>query len=613
MDIKTLENYNLNDAIKFNPTLNKRLWDDREHLKSDVKKHLLQIADEFCGFLGIDDFNLKDITISGSNASYTYTPNSDIDLHLIIDMPDNPVYKELFDARKSQFNSEHNIKIGGYPVELYVQDSKEPHVSQGIYSILNDKWLSVPKRKKADINDSSVRHKYDCMQNKIEDAIASGDFESMKKVMKRIKSLRKAGLDKSGEFSPENLAFKMLRSQGVIQKLIDARNEAKDRELSLAERNKAKKKYTYGFNEDATLTPDGVNPTTCMFLNEEDKDPETIATDFIHYCVDKLGIETMPRIRFKKDPQWSVRNKTFGRYSDEDHTLIVGLANRHIMDILRTIAHELTHKRQHETQNMPHNAGETGSKWENEANAKAGILMRNYAKMHPEYFDDKPLSEASGYIPTKAQANDPRFKMALTQDVRPGTLGKCANAFMLNTDSQGHPQIANPSGKVDRLVESLQKQLRAFKEDATLTPDGVNPTTCMFLNETDDDMPKMGINVRSDKKSGLDYADMIVDGVKSLETRRSDSLRPYVGKRVGIVRTGNGPAKAIGAVTVGEPIVADVGEFRKLTDKHKVPEGSAFDIQPESVKYLYPMLDPIRFNHEYGVGHGILSRKVNRD
>jgi predicted nucleotidyltransferase len=250
MDITELESYNLADAVKFNDSLNPRLWDKKEHLKPEVREKLLAIADDFRESLGVKDIDLEDITISGSNAAFNYTPNSDIDLHLVVDIPEDEVYKELFDAKKFEYNNQHNIRIGGFPVELYVQDSKEPHVSQGIYSILNDKWLSVPKRKKADINDSSVRHKYDLIQNQIEDAVSSGDYDKMAKMMKRVKNLRKAGLDKSGEFSPENLAFKMLRTQGVIQKLIDARNEAKDRELSLAEQNKKKKKYTYGFKED---------------------------------------------------------------------------------------------------------------------------------------------------------------------------------------------------------------------------------------------------------------------------------------------------------------------------------------------------------------------------
>ena len=119
----------------------------------------------------------------------------------------------------------------------------------------------------------------------------------------------------------------------------------------------------------------------------------------------------------------------------------------------------------------------------------------------------------------------------------------------------------------------------------------------------------MGINVATDRKAGVRYADLIVDGHKTLESRNSDTLRPYVGKRVAIVRTGEGPAKAIGEVTIGEPMVVGKKEFRSLEDKHHVPEGSAFDITTPT-KHLYPMHNPVRYETERDVGHGIVSRKV---
>jgi hypothetical protein len=104
----------------------------------------------------------------------------------------------------------------------------------------------------------------------------------------------------------------------------------------------------------------------------------------------------------------------------------------------------------------------------------------------------------------------------------------------------------------------------------------------------------IGINVRSDQKSGLRYADEIIDGNKKYETRDSDSLRPYVGKRIAIVRTGEGTAKAIGEVTVGEPILVNETQFNEMRSEHLVPAGSTFDIKPGSKKYLYPMLNPVR-------------------
>jgi hypothetical protein len=120
----------------------------------------------------------------------------------------------------------------------------------------------------------------------------------------------------------------------------------------------------------------------------------------------------------------------------------------------------------------------------------------------------------------------------------------------------------------------------------------------------------MGINVRSDTKAGVRFADAIIDGTKTYETRDTDSLRPYVGQRIGIVRTGEGTAKAIGEVTLGEPIIVNEEQFNAMRDQHMVPAGSAFDVKPGGVKYLYPVTDPTRFETEKDVGQGIVSRQV---
>lgn len=125
-------------------------------------------------------------------------------------------------------------------------------------------------------------------------------------------------------------------------------------------------------------------------------------------------------------------------------------------------------------------------------------------------------------------------------------------------------------------------------------------------------IPTIGINVRSD--GNIDYASLIVDGEKKYESRKTDSLRPYVGKTVGIVRTGNGPAVAIGQVTIGEPIVVRAEKFNRLRKQHLVPQGSKFDIDSDGTKYLYPMIDPVRWDNEKLIKHkGIVSRKIEED
>jgi hypothetical protein len=447
MNISELDSYNLDDAVKFNDHLNPLLWDNREKLRPTVRERLLAIAEDFKEFLGLTDLDVKDITISGSNAAYTYTPNSDIDLHLVVDLPDDAVYRELFDAKKSQYNDQHNITIGGNDVELYVETAGNPPISQGMYSVLNNNWIQVPRRVKSKIDDVSTKNKFESTGRSIERAIKSGDLKRMDRLARKIKRMRQTGLEAHGEFGPENLAFKMLRTQGKIKELYNARIRAKDRLLSLKERSYHKSVFTYGFKHE-----ESVEPTVVEAASVDVPSDEAILENFIEFCVAELKIKSMPTIKLRRDPQWPVVHSTFGRYINDRHLLEVAWGQRHIMDVLRTVAHELTHKHQHERDGarMGPDAGETGSPYENEANARAGILMRDYARLHPEYFaagqaeelhSDGIKESASGYIPTKKQAKDPRYSMALTMDIRPGQIGKEANKLKLKTNSQGRPTL----------------------------------------------------------------------------------------------------------------------------------------------------------------------------
>ena len=130
----------------YHDELNPVLWENNR-LKSEVRYKLMLIAKHFAGFLNVPDLNLRDITISGSNAAYGYSNVSDVDLHLVVDMPkDKPELEELYTSKKNEYNFRFDIKIKDIDVELYVQDVQQPHHSAGIYSILNDKWLSKPKK-----------------------------------------------------------------------------------------------------------------------------------------------------------------------------------------------------------------------------------------------------------------------------------------------------------------------------------------------------------------------------------------------------------------------------------------------------------------------------------
>ena len=235
MDLKELDSFKMSDAIAFHDQLNPKLFQG-QRLRPDVDEQLQVIARDFLSELGVRDLDVKDITISGSNAAYSYTPNSDLDLHILVDLSqysDDAVYQELFQAKKNLYNDSHDITINGIPVELYIQDSNQPVVSLGEYSILQDKWLRLPSKRRSNLDQTATKQKYEKLAKLAEFALHTKDLSKLKKVLETIKRYRQAGLDFGGEFGPENLAYKVLRSQGVITKLYDLRDKLHSQRLSI--------------------------------------------------------------------------------------------------------------------------------------------------------------------------------------------------------------------------------------------------------------------------------------------------------------------------------------------------------------------------------------------
>jgi len=218
----------------FKRELNPDVWENG-NMRLDVAVHLLQIAKAFVKFINISELRLHDITVSGSNASYNYNDHSDIDLHLVVDMqtPCGAELKELFNAKKSLFNDQHDIMIYGHPVEVYVQDKNEPHISNGIYSLLRSTWIKKPKTISASPDKTNILDKAKFLTHEINRAVESGDHDAINKVQARIKDMRTAGLAANGEFGVENMAFKLLRNTGELGRLWGASTKAQDEKLSI--------------------------------------------------------------------------------------------------------------------------------------------------------------------------------------------------------------------------------------------------------------------------------------------------------------------------------------------------------------------------------------------
>ena len=229
--------------LKPKDSLYPKFWKNNV-LNSIVARKLMEIADDIIKSLdlGVD---VEDIIITGSIASYNWHELSDIDLHIMLDfekIDDNfELVKRMLDQTRINWNKKHNILIDGKEVELYFQHYTEPHEANGIWSLDLGKWLVQPvdmnpeidlvtTEKKAEAIALQIEHLFEIFQEKkFKEA-----YEYSGKIKDKIARMRKLGLSDQGLYSPENLAFKMLRNAGYLEKLSALKIEAYDRMMSVS-------------------------------------------------------------------------------------------------------------------------------------------------------------------------------------------------------------------------------------------------------------------------------------------------------------------------------------------------------------------------------------------
>lgn len=158
---------------------------------------------------------------------------------------------------------------------------------------------------------------------------------------------------------------------------------------------------------------------------------------FLPLAMKIIGLKSLPKMVFEKSVD-SPDQPTFGQYVNDEKILFVGISNRHPNDILRTIAHELVHYRQDLDKLLNHESGETGSPEENEANALAGIVMRNFNKRYPEFLKTKPLvSENTIRIPVNElliNRNTTVHKWQLRNDKNFGLIDEVPSVVLKNVN-----------------------------------------------------------------------------------------------------------------------------------------------------------------------------------
>ena len=215
-----------------------------------IRRALLVIAKDFIDEYNLGEYVIDDIIMTGSLANYNWSEEfSDIDLHIIMDTTqlseDPSLAKSISDAMRNVWNKTHtDISVGGFPVELYIQDTHEPHKSSGVYSLLDDEWKTSPSLDKlsGEIEEDEIKTRvaeYTKLIDKIEMVYNDIDplqmYHSYAKLMDKIKAERASGLtnDDAAELTAGNLIFKSLRRSGYIEKLIDIKRRCFDRARSI--------------------------------------------------------------------------------------------------------------------------------------------------------------------------------------------------------------------------------------------------------------------------------------------------------------------------------------------------------------------------------------------
>ena len=222
--------------IAYHDTLNQDVWSGNE-LRADVRYKLLEITKRFIEYLEVPNFKLVDVILRGSLVNYNYTQYSDFDLHIVTDFStlDCDITEAFYLAKKKIWNDEHDITIKGHEVELYVEDKDAKNTSEGTYSLLDARWVRVPKYQQPDIDDRAVSAKARDLMTQINRAVRAGSIEDITRLQDKIKNMRQAGLDAGGEFSTENIAYKIIRNKKFLDKLYKTKNQKVDQELSLDE------------------------------------------------------------------------------------------------------------------------------------------------------------------------------------------------------------------------------------------------------------------------------------------------------------------------------------------------------------------------------------------
>lgn len=232
---------NLVEKIELHDILNPKLWDPDNKLDSEVSEKLHEIVDQFILELEENDIPIKvlDAHLVGSNASFNYTDESDLDVHVVANFEDvtcDPtILNLLYNFFKKYFNDKYEISIHGVPVELYVEDVNAATISNGIYSLFNDEWIKFPEP--IEVPDIDITDDLEPYEDRYDEIMEERNVEKAEELVNELYLLRKNALAAEGEYSVGNLVFKEFRNLGYLDGLKQLTIDERAKELSLESLN----------------------------------------------------------------------------------------------------------------------------------------------------------------------------------------------------------------------------------------------------------------------------------------------------------------------------------------------------------------------------------------
>ena len=253
---------------------------------------------------------------------------------------------------------------------------------------------------------------------------------------------------------------------------------------------------------------------------------------FVDFASDKLGLKSLPNIKYKDEDQTGDRQPSFGGYNPTTNDLMIYTKNRHPMDIFRTVAHELCHHKQNSDGKLGNDIeqeGSTGSDIENEANSEAGKIMRWFAKANPAYFNLKYVTEEI----LQEGINDPSIMKVIFLAGGPGS-GKdyvmkqtLAGMGLTEINSDNVLEHIMKKEGLSNLMPKSEEQPRNIARGRAKTSSKIKQELAIsgrrgiIVNGTGDDAEKIAIIKKALEASGYDSMMLFVNTNNDISKERN--------------------------------------------------------------------------------------------